>query len=142
MRVHKYPSGSKRFGQVPESDGHRIPIDPPISAIGCRHAWATSSVLWLAHEVNRSMPQYVAARAQDLLNELRLPVKGSRVLILGVTYKPGIADQRESPAQPLGLRLLQMGASLNFYDPFVREWDLGGLTLQRVATLPTRGLRG
>ena len=73
----------------------------------------------LAQEVNRSMPRYVADRAWRLLNSAGKPVHGSRMLLLGVTYKPGIADQRESPALPLAANLRELGADVAFYDAFV-----------------------
>ena len=62
-------------------------------------------------------------------------MSGARVLILGVTYKAGIADQRESPATPLAIELLALGADLSFYDPYVEEWTVSRRTYQRVTDL-------
>jgi UDP-N-acetyl-D-mannosaminuronate dehydrogenase len=62
-------------------------------------------------------------------------MKNSRVLIIGVTYKPDIADQRESPAEPLAIQLAEMGASLTYFDPFVDAWDVHGLNVGRQTDL-------
>ena len=74
------------------------------------------------------MPAYVAHRCMELLNEHGLAVKGSKVLLLGVTYKPDIADQRESPVLAVANRLLAMGADLQYHDPYVLDWDVPGAT--------------
>ena len=78
------------------------------------------------------MPRYVVQRAQELLNEHHRAVNGSKVGILGVTYKPGIADQRESPALPVANGLHRLGARLTYFDPFVQTWDLGATRLEAV----------
>ena len=84
----------------------------------------------LAQEINRGLcPGYVASRAQDLLNERRKCLNGSSVLLLGVGYKPGISDQRESPAIPLAELLLNKGANVSFYDALIREWTGLGTTI-------------
>lgn len=69
------------------------------------------------------MPAYVARRIQDRLNDDGKAVRGSTVLLLGVTYKANIADERESPAVPLARKLLDMGADLRFHDPYVTLWN-------------------
>ena len=68
------------------------------------------------------MPAYVVQRAQNLLNEDSKPLRGSTVLILGVTYKPDIADQRESPAVPLAQQLIAKGATVQYHDAKVDTW--------------------
>jgi UDP-N-acetyl-D-glucosamine dehydrogenase len=70
------------------------------------------------------MPAYVARRAQNLLNADGQAVHGARVLLLGVTYKANIADQRESPATPLARQLAALGAEVSFHDPYVQEWSV------------------
>jgi UDP-N-acetyl-D-mannosaminuronate dehydrogenase len=67
------------------------------------------------------MPHYVRRRIQDLLNEQGKAIKGSKVLLLGVTYKPNIADQRESPVRPLAQELLSLGALVSYADPYVKQ---------------------
>jgi UDP-N-acetyl-D-mannosaminuronate dehydrogenase len=90
----------------------------------------------LAQEINAGMPTYVARRVQDLLNDSAQALRGSSVLILGVTYKPNIADQRESPAVPVAEKLLSGGARVDFHDPHVPVWRLSnGDELNRVEDL-------
>jgi UDP-N-acetyl-D-mannosaminuronate dehydrogenase len=81
----------------------------------------------LAQEINASMPSYVARRAQDLLNDNRQAINGATVLMLGVTYKPNIGDDRESPAKPLAKRLKEMGALVSFHDPHIAHWNVEGV---------------
>src|SRR5690606_38275218 len=89
----------------------------------------------LAQEINATMPAYVARRAQDLLNDAGKSTNGSTILLLGVTYKPNIADQRESPAVPLARHLHTLGAKVTFHDPYVERWQPNGLDLTRVDDL-------
>jgi len=79
----------------------------------------------LAEEINTAAPHYVASRLARALNTRGLPVLGTKVLLLGVTYKPNIGDRRESPADPLALRLVAQGAVLSYHDPFVETWQVG-----------------
>ena len=115
--------------------GHCIPIDPSYLSHRVQESLGYPfRFVELAQEINRSMPRYVAHRAQNLLNDREKPVKGSVVGILGITYKPGIADQRESPALPLAHELRTLGAQLQYFDPFVSHWDLGPVTLTAAGT--------
>ncbi|MDI1466456.1 UDP binding domain-containing protein, partial [Catellatospora sp. KI3] len=70
-----------------------------------------------AQEINATMPAYVARRAQNILNDAGKATNGASVLLLGVTYKPNIADKRESPATPLARALANLGAKVSFHDP-------------------------
>src|SRR5690625_2120646 len=81
------------------------------------------------------MPYYVVQRAQDILNDQGKAMRDARVLLLGVTYKPNIADQRESPALPVAKHLLAHGAHVEFHDPHVATWTSNGRTLHRVPDL-------
>ena len=133
-------ASTKPFGFAPfwpgaGVGGHCIPIDPSYLShrVESRLGYPFRFVE-LAQEINRSMPRYLAQRAQSLLNDRELPVKGSRIGIFGVTYKPDISDQRESPAVPLAHELLRLGADLHFFDPFVRTWHLDSGQLDAVAT--------
>jgi nucleotide sugar dehydrogenase len=130
------PFGFQPFTPGPGVGGHCIPIDPSYLShrVQARLGYPFRFVE-LAQEVNRSMPRYVADRAWRLLNREGKAVQGRRVLLLGITYKPGIADQRESPAIPLAQLLAQLGADLAFYDPFIPRWELNGRCLDRVADL-------
>jgi UDP-N-acetyl-D-mannosaminuronate dehydrogenase len=71
------------------------------------------------------MPAYAARRAQNILNEAGLATTGANVLLLGVTYKANIADERESPAVPLARDLHALGAKISYHDPHVRNWKPG-----------------
>ncbi|OSM42095.1 UDP binding domain-containing protein, partial [Nesterenkonia sp. PF2B19] len=71
----------------------------------------------------------------DALNEVGKPLNGSSVLLLGVTYKPDIADQRESPAVPVAKVLTEKKAEVRFHDPYVESWHVDGGVLQRVPDL-------
>ena len=82
------------------------------------------------------MPHHVVARLAGLLNEEGLPLKGTKVLALGVTYKRDCADTRESPAIDVMLLLRERGVELSFYDPYVEEFDLEGTKVPRVDYTP------
>ena len=81
------------------------------------------------------MPGYVTDRAAELLNRHAQPVNGAKVLLLGVTYKRDIADQRESPARPLARKLLNRGAELSYHDPYVPDWQVDGQSIPRADDL-------
>jgi nucleotide sugar dehydrogenase len=123
------PFGFQAFFPGPGVGGHCIPIDPNYLSHNVRAKLGYPfRFVELAQEVNNRMPAYVGMRVQDLLNRLSKPINNSSVLILGVTYKPNIADQRESPAIPLARFLLSRGARLAYHDPFVSEWTVDGRT--------------
>lgn len=130
------PFGFQAFYPGPGVGGHCIPIDPGyLSHRVQAQLGYPFRFVELSQEINRSMPKYVADRAWRRLNTDGKAMSGARVLILGVTYKPGIADQRESPATPLAVELRALGADLAFYDPFVAEWHVEDCTYQRVEDL-------
>lgn len=131
------PFGFEAFRPGPGVGGHCIPIDPNYlsHSVKARLKYPFRFVE-LAEEINSSMPGYVARRIQDLLNDAGQAVRGSNILLLGVTYKANIADERESPAVPLAKRLRDMGATVSFHDPYVSLWGLGGgHCTERVADL-------
>lgn len=129
------PFGFQAFYPGVGVGGHCIPIDPNYLSYKVRLLGYQFRFVELAQEINARMPTYVAARAQEMLNNVGKPVKGSRILLLGVTFKPNIADERESPARPLGKRLRELGAELHYHDPFVERWSVNGEPLERVADL-------
>jgi len=130
------PFGFQAFTPGPGVGGHCIPIDPNyLSHEVRRRLGYPFRFVELAQEINNSMPWYVASRIAELLNDVGRPVRGSRVLLLGATYKKNISDQRESPSAPLARRMLSLGADLSFHDPFVEQWDLTDVTLDRVQDL-------
>lgn len=119
------PFGFQAFYPGPGVGGHCIPIDPNYLSHNVRSKLGYPfRFVELAQEINATMPAYVARRAQNLLNADGVAVHGAKVLLLGVTYKPNIADQRESPATPLARHLTSLGAVLSFHDPYVTEWSV------------------
>lgn len=130
------PFGFQPFYPGPGVGGHCIPIDPNYLSYEVKRTLGRPfRFIELAQEINESMPRYVVDRLQDALNDAGKPVRGSRVLILGVTYKPNIADQRESPAKPIAALLVRKGALLTFHDPRVDAWNIGQDAVPRVNEL-------
>jgi len=127
------PFGFQAFYPGPGVGGHCIPIDPNYLShqVRARLGYPFRFVE-LAQEINSGMPAYVVHRAQDILNDDAKALKGSTVLLLGVTYKPNIADQRESPAVPLAKQLVAKGAQVRYHDPHVDHWGALGDAAVRV----------
>ena len=119
------PFGFQAFYPGPGVGGHCIPIDPNYLSHRVKTLLGQPfRFVELAQEINAGMPSYVKRRIQDLLNDEGKALKGATVLLLGVTYKPNIADQRESPVRPLARELLAAGANVQFHDPYVAEWNI------------------
>ncbi len=130
------PFGFQSFTPSAGVGGHCIPIDPNYLAYKVRAELDRPfRFVELAQEINQGMPPYVSRRLQDLLNVHSKPVRGSTVLLLGVTYKPNISDRRESPAVPLAKRLLDMGCVLRFHDPHIETWDVDGRPVEKISEL-------
>jgi UDP-N-acetyl-D-glucosamine dehydrogenase len=129
------PFGFAPFYPGPGVGGHCIPIDPNYLSYKVRTLGYPFRFVELAQEINGRMPAYVIERATDLLNRNAQPVNGARVLLLGVTYKKDIADQRESPAQPIARRLRARGAQVAYHDPYVPTWQVDGQDVPRAADL-------
>jgi nucleotide sugar dehydrogenase len=121
------PFGFMAFRPGPGVGGHCIPVDPSYLShrVKAKLGYAFRMVE-LAEEINHAAPGYVASRVWSLLNDRGKALKGAKVLLLGVTYKPNIADCRESPADPLANRLLSWGADVSYHDPFVPQWSPRG----------------
>ena len=130
------PFGFQPFYPGPGVGGHCIPIDPNYLSHNVRvRLGYPFRFVELAQEINATMPAYVAHRAQNLLNEAGKAANGASILLLGVTYKPNIADQRESPAIPLARSLGALGAALSYHDPHVHSWTVPGVSVTRAADL-------
>ncbi|WP_433328893.1 nucleotide sugar dehydrogenase [Spirillospora sp. CA-294931] len=125
------PFGFQAFRPGPGVGGHCIPIDPNYLSYKVRSLGYPFRFVELAQEINDRMPRYVVERAQQLLNREGRALKGAKILLLGVTYKADIADQRESPARPVARRLARLGADLTFHDPFVSDWQVDGNDVPR-----------
>ena len=119
------PFGYMAFRPGPGVGGHCIPVDPTYLShrVKAKLGYAFRLVE-LAEEINHAAPLYVAERIQALLNVDSKAVKGSTVLVLGITYKANISDRRESPADPLARQLFAWGANLRYHDPYVPMWRL------------------
>lgn len=114
------PYGFQAFRPGPGVGGHCIPIDPNYLSHRVKTELGQPfRFVELAQEINASMPSYVVMRVQQLLNEQGLALRGSRILLLGVSYKSGVADVRESPAIKVLEELVRSGAQVSFYDPRV-----------------------
>jgi UDP-N-acetyl-D-glucosamine dehydrogenase len=129
------PFGFQAFRPGPGVGGHCIPIDPSYLSYKVRTTGYSFRFVELAREINTRMPSYVADRAQRLLNERGKPLKGARLLLLGVAYKPDVTDDRESPARPLAKRLAHFGAEIAFHDPGITDWTVGDTTYHGVEDL-------
>jgi UDP-N-acetyl-D-glucosamine dehydrogenase len=120
------PFGFMKFTPGPGIGGHCIPLDPHYLAWKMRTLNYKTRFIDLASEINSQMPAYVVDKVAQALNEERKPVNGSRVLVVGVAYKPDIDDIRESPALDV-MRLLEAdGAEVVFHDPFIPSYREDG----------------
>ncbi len=113
------PFGFMPFYPGPGLGGHCIPIDPFYLTWKAREYGQNTRFIELAGEVNTSMPEYVLHRVSDALNERRAAIKGSRILIVGLAYKPDVDDERESPSYELMDLLESRGAEVSYYDPYI-----------------------
>ncbi|TWU54504.1 UDP-N-acetyl-D-glucosamine 6-dehydrogenase [Rubripirellula tenax] len=132
------PFGFHAFYPGPGLGGHCIPIDPFYLSWLARKQGLNARFIELAGEVNRSMPQYVIARTMEFLNEVKKPIHGSKICMLGVAYKKDVDDPRESPSFDLMKILLKHGAELTYSDPHVptlpkmRHYDLPPMESQKL----------
>ena len=129
------PFGFQAFHPGPGVGGHCIPIDPNYLGYKVRTLGYPFRFVELAQEINSRMPSYVVDRAVELLNGHAKPMNGARVLLLGVTYKKDVADQRESPVRQIGCKLRSRGAELAYHDPHVPQWSLNGEPVRLAADL-------
>jgi hypothetical protein len=125
------PYGFMRFEPGPGMGGHCLPVDPFYLSWRAREFDMTTEFIELASKINQQMPYHCAAKVQRALGDAGHPVKGSRIALLGVSYKPGVGDIRESPALKILTLLSALGADLRYHDPHVPrlrpvEHPLGG----------------
>ena len=113
------PFGYMPFYPGPGLGGHCIPIDPFYLTWKAREYGHATRFIELAGEVNTAMPEWVINRVAEALNDQCKPVKGSRVLVIGLAYKANVDDMRESPTFVLMDKLVQRGAEVSYYDPYV-----------------------
>ncbi len=121
------PFGFMRFDPGPGMGGHCLPVDPFYLAFKAREHDFYPEFIELAGKVNRAQPGYCVERIARALNDAEKAVKGSRILLLGVSYKPGVGDTRESPALEIVSLLQELGAEVSYHDPHVPELPQFGL---------------
>jgi UDP-N-acetyl-D-glucosamine dehydrogenase len=129
------PFGYMKFTPGPGLGGHCIPIDPLYLSWKLKAVNYNARFIELASEINTGMPRYVVGKVQDALNKNRKSLNGSRILVLGVAYKPNVSDLRESPALDVIGLLRQKGAVVNYHDPYVAEVRHESFQLQSVPDL-------
>ena len=126
------PFGFMPFYPGPGLGGHCIPIDPLYLEWKSKIDGFESRFIGLADKINSGMPRFVATRAMELLNESGKAIRGSRIHILGVTYKKDISDSRESPALEVIKLLMGLGAQVTYSDPFVPSLSVDGQNMEAV----------
>ncbi len=124
------PYGFMKFVPGPGVGGHCVPLDPHYLSWKLKTLDYNARFVQLAGEINSAMPKYWVDKVQDALNQAGQAVKGSTVLLIGVAYKPGVSDFRESPALDIIELLEERGARVLYYDPFVTELRADGIRLE------------
>jgi len=124
------PYGFMSFKPGPGMGGHCLPVDPFYLAWKAREYDSKTAFIELAGEVNAAMPYHCAEKIARALNDECKAVRGSHVAILGVSYKPGVGDVRESPAIKIMRQLADRGADLSYHDPYVPALPDFGLATQ------------
>jgi UDP-N-acetyl-D-glucosamine dehydrogenase len=122
------PFGFMRFEPGPGMGGHCLPIDPFYLAFKAREHDFYPEFIELAGKMNQAQPAYCAERIERALNDVGKPVKGSKILLLGVSYKAGVGDMRESPALKIAELLRDLGGDVSYHDPHVPELPQFGLS--------------
>ncbi len=125
------PYGFMRFEPGPGMGGHCLPVDPFYLAWRAREFDTSTEFIELAGKVNQRMPHHCVAKLQRTLNDRGRAVRDARIAVLGVSYKPGVGDTRESPALKIIELLDELGAQIVYHDPHVAE--LPGHALRSVA---------
>ena len=129
------PFGFMKFTPGPGLGGHCIPIDPLYLSWRLKSQQYTARFIELASEINARMPEYWVRQVQDALNNAGKPVKGSRVMLLGVAYKADVEDTRESPALDIAHLLLEKGARVSYHDPHVPAVEHDAVSMLSVVDL-------
>jgi UDP-N-acetyl-D-glucosamine dehydrogenase len=131
------PFGFMRFDPGPGMGGHCLPIDPFYLAFKAREHDFYTEFVELAGKLNQAQPHFCVEKIERTLNDASKPVRGSRVLLLGVAYKGGVGDLREAPALKIIRLLRDLGADIAYHDPHVPELSEFGLkSVDLAAELP------
>jgi UDP-N-acetyl-D-glucosamine dehydrogenase len=126
------PFGFMKFQPGPGLGGHCIPIDPLYLSWKLKTLNYSTRFINLASEINTGMPRYTVSKVQDALNLHKKSINGSKILVLGVSYKPDIDDLRESPALDIIHLLQEKGAQVQYHDPFIPSINHDELRMQSV----------
>jgi len=126
------PFGFMPFYPGPGIGGHCIPVDPLYLSWKMRLNGYEARFIALADDINRAMPRHVVTVVIEVLNDVGRPLKGARILVLGVAYKRGVGDTRESPAHEIISSLLRRGADVAYADPHVPTFQIEGTELKAV----------
>lgn len=130
------PFGFMPFYPGPGLGGHCIPIDPLYLSWKARAYGFEARFIELADMVNSYMPEYVVKRIGEILNGFKKPLLGSRVLIIGITYKRDVNDIREAPAMEIIKGLLKEGVIVSYFDPYIPKIELENRTLHSIKLKP------
>jgi UDP-N-acetyl-D-glucosamine dehydrogenase len=122
------PFGFMRFEPGPGMGGHCLPVDPFYLTWKAREYDMVTEFIELAGKVNKQMPYFCIEKVERALNDAGRPVKDSRILIVGVAYKGGVGDLRESPALKIIELLRERGGDVSYHDPHVPELPQFGLS--------------
>ncbi|GAA1181836.1 nucleotide sugar dehydrogenase [Streptomyces hebeiensis] len=129
------PFGFQAFRPGPGVGGHGVALDPGYLPGAGRTPGHPLRMVGLAREINSRMPRYVIQRCATLLNEHGKSARGARVLLLGVTYKPDLADRQDSPATEIACRLSDLGAAVSYHDPYIHDWRVRDRPVPRADSL-------
>ena len=121
------PFGFMRFDPGPGMGGHCLPVDPFYLAFKAREFDFPTEFIELAGKINQHQPHFCVEKVQSALNDVGKPVRGTNVLLLGVSYKAGVGDIREAPALKIARLLGELGAEISYHDPHVPEVPALGL---------------
>jgi UDP-N-acetyl-D-glucosamine dehydrogenase len=124
------PYGFMRFDPGPGMGGHCLPVDPFYLSWRAREFDMATEFIELAGKINQQMPYHCVAKVERLLNDASKPIRGSKIAILGVSYKAGVGDVRESPGLKIVTLLKSLGADVAYHDAFVPELPEHGLSNQ------------
>jgi UDP-N-acetyl-D-glucosamine dehydrogenase len=127
------PFGFMPFYPGPGLGGHCIPVDPLYLSWKLRTLKFQARFIELADAINSAMPEYVVSRVTDALNDQKKAVRGAKILVAGVAYKPDVSDVRESPAFDVIAGLLRLGADLSYVDPHVPEIEEAGPKMESIS---------
>jgi UDP-N-acetyl-D-glucosamine dehydrogenase len=113
------PYGFMRFEPGPGMGGHCLPVDPFYLTWRAREFHMSTEFIELAGKINQQMPHHCVERIEESLNDVSKPIKGSRIMILGASYKGGVGDTRESPALRIMEELIKRGGLISYHDEYV-----------------------